>query len=64
MRYRFMTILPIMILCVALCCGPIYADMGPKPSVVVRFHGIDPEIRYYVTLMAKEESTGPYSSVS
>ncbi len=40
------------------------ADMGPKPSVVVRFQGIEPGTRYYVTLMAQEESTGPHSSVT
>lgn len=37
-----------------------FADTGPKPSVVVDFEGMEGEI-YYVTLLAKETSTGPYS---
>lgn len=38
----------------------IYADMGPKPSIVVEFEGIEEEL-YYVTLLSKTETTGPYS---
>ena len=36
------------------------ADMGPKPSVDIDFKGLEGET-YYVTLISKEESTGPYS---
>ncbi len=39
----------------------IYADMGPKPSVVIDFEGFEGE-KYYVTLLSEEDSTGPYSS--
>ena len=37
------------------------ADFGPKPSVVIDFHGLDGEI-YYATLLAREKSTGPWSN--
>ena len=36
------------------------ADVGPKPSVVIDFNGLDDEI-YYATLLARQKSTGPYS---
>lgn len=39
------------------------ADMGPKPSVVVTFTGLEYEI-YYATLLSKSESTGPHSVVA
>lgn len=41
----------------------VHADMGPKPSVVVDFVGIerDSGAPFYVTLLAEEQSTGPYS---
>lgn len=35
-----------------------YADMGPKPSVQIRFSGIEGET-YYGTLLSDVESTGP-----
>lgn len=55
-----------MVLCVILCCAVLparaYGDMGPKPSVVVDFNGLD-GIEYYATLLSQQESTGPYSAV-
>ena len=36
------------------------ADMGPKPSVVIDFKGLEGET-YYTTLLSRVESTGPYS---
>lgn len=39
---------------------PAMADTGPKPSVVIDFEGLESEI-YYVTLLSKEEGTGPWS---
>lgn len=38
----------------------VYADMGPKPSVVVDFKGLESE-KYYVTLLSETTSTGPHS---
>lgn len=36
-----------------------YADIGPKPSVVITFTGIEDQ-NYYVTLISTDDSTGPY----
>lgn len=38
----------------------VSADIGPKPSVVVEFTGIEAE-EYYVTLLSETDSTGPWS---
>lgn len=40
----------------------VYADIGPKPSVVIRFEGLG-EQKYYATLLSKNRSTGPYSAL-
>jgi hypothetical protein len=37
-----------------------YADMGPKPSVVISFNGLENE-KYFVTLLSEVTSTGPHS---
>ena len=37
------------------------ADMGPKPSVVVEFSGLD-DVTYYVSLLSDTASTGPYTA--
>jgi hypothetical protein len=37
-----------------------YADIGPKPSVVIDFNGLEDE-SYYVTLLSDITSTGPHS---
>jgi hypothetical protein len=37
-----------------------YADMGPKPSVVIDFKGFENE-KYYVSLLSEVKSTGPHS---
>lgn len=39
------------------------ADIGPKPSVVVDFIGLEGET-YYATLLSSVKSTGPYSALS
>jgi len=36
------------------------ADMGPKPSVVIDFNGVEGKT-YYATLLSNEKSTGPFS---
>ncbi len=38
-----------------------HADMGPKPSVTITFYGLE-EKSYYVTLLSKNRSTGPWSA--
>lgn len=49
----------ILILC-SVVQKPVRADMGPKPSVVLDIKGLEGQ-EYRVTLLAKEESTGPFS---
>lgn len=39
-----------------------YGDIGPKPSVVINFEGLEGE-SYYATLLSEVSSTGPYSAV-
>lgn len=51
----------ITLMCVLLIPSLAYADTGPKPSVNIRFSGLD-NMTYYVTLLSKTDSTGPYSS--
>lgn len=38
------------------------ADMGPKPSVVIDFKGLE-GTTYYATLLSSVASTGPYSAI-
>lgn len=46
----------------ALFPAASYADVGPKPSVVVDFKGLEGE-RYYATLLSSDPSTGPFSAI-
>ena len=39
-----------------------YGDVGPKPSVIVNFEGLQGKT-YYTTLLSETSSTGPYSAV-
>lgn len=40
-----------------------HADMGPKPSVVIDFKGINGKT-YYATLLSEQKSTGPFSALN
>ena len=62
MRKKIFTIL--LALVIILMNVPItaYADMGPKPSVVIDFKGLEKE-RYFVTLLSEVPSTGPHSAL-
>jgi len=51
-----------MIMTLALQPPAAYADVGPKPSVVIDFQGLENE-RYYVTLLSEIPSTGPYRAI-
>ncbi len=58
------TIVPLFIIFFTLMFPlTINADMGPKPSVVIDFVGLEGET-YYATLLSSVESTGPYSALS
>ena len=37
------------------------ADMGPKPSVNINVNNLEKDQEVYITLLSKEESTGPFS---
>lgn len=41
----------------------VQADMGPKPSIVIDFSGLDGKT-YYATLLSSEKSTGPFSALN
>lgn len=56
-------LLSLLLICAAFFLAfptKICADMGPKPSVIVKFTGLENEI-YYATLLSENESTGPWS---
>lgn len=40
-----------------------HADIGPKPSVVIDFNGLDGKT-YYATLLSSVEYSGPYSALN
>ena len=52
----------LLLLIVLLIAMPLTAnaDMGPKPSIVISFEGLENE-KYYVTLLSDTPTTGPYS---
>lgn len=60
MKKRLLRLMLFCLLALVLA-APVSADMGPKPSVVVHFQGVEPDQRYYVTLLSEEESTGPWN---
>ncbi len=60
MLKKLMIITMFMSVIMCLSVIPVKADMGPKPSVHIEFEGIEDRL-YYVTLLSKEQSTGPYS---
>ncbi|MDD2503406.1 MAG: hypothetical protein PHG58_06095 [Clostridia bacterium] len=59
------------IVCILLCIitisilfpGTAIADIGPKPSVIIDFEGLEGET-YYATLLSSVKSTGPYSALN
>lgn len=60
MKKNWIFMLGSMIIMLLMGAVTAYADIGPKPSVVVDFTGLKNEL-YYVTLLSKDKSTGPYS---
>ena len=61
MKKRVMTSVLLLCLLFPLLAQPAAADCGPKPSIKITFQGLEGET-YYVTLLSKAESTGPYSA--
>lgn len=39
---------------------PVFADMGPKPSIIINIDGLSDE-ECYMTLLSKEKASGPWS---
>lgn len=46
-----------------LCSVTAYGDIGPKPSVIIDFRGLEGE-RYYATLLSTTPSTGPHTALT
>lgn len=61
MRKRLGRFLLVFVLLLPLLTMTASADMGPKPSIVVNFKGLEGEV-YYVTLLSSVPSTGPWSA--
>ncbi len=61
MKKRMFVFLICMVLLIPLLSISASADAGPKPSVVLEFKGLKNQT-YYVTLLSKTSSTGPYSA--
>ena len=62
MKRKFCFIILIATVLFVLMPSFAYGDIGPKPSVVINFDGLEGET-YYVTLLSETSSTGPYSAV-
>lgn len=53
----------ILMIVFSVCSMTAFADIGPKPSVEIRFEGME-DLSYYTTLLSSTSSTGPWSAVS
>lgn len=52
----------IILMCCLFLLVPVNADMGPKPTVSIDFKGLEGK-QYYVTLLSKTNSMGPFSMI-
>lgn len=59
MRKKLLGLLSLIFCFAVLLPMPVFADVGPKPSVQLTIEG-SIEAPYYVTLLSQKESTGPY----
>lgn len=60
MRKRYGWFLLLVFVWSILLSGTAFADIGPKPSVVVDFTGLEGRT-FYATLLSEKASTGPWS---
>lgn len=60
MKRKLFIIMAIMLLMIPLGGVKVSADIGPKPSVTIEFKGMKNQT-YYVTLLSKYDSSGPWS---
>ncbi|MEJ8752667.1 hypothetical protein WKS98_08575 [Lagierella sp. ICN-221743] len=59
-KRKSLTILMLLMLLVFMPSTSM-ADMGPKPSVNIKVNNLKENQEVYITLLSKEESTGPFS---
>jgi len=60
MKRRIWAVMLFFVLLIPMFTVTASADIGPKPSVTLSFKGLEDE-KYYVTLLADTDSTGPWS---
>ena len=61
MKKRILSIFAIVCLAMSFTTVPVKADVGPKPSVHIRFEN-EPGEPYYVTLLSDQSTYGPWSA--
>ena len=61
MKKRILSIFAIVCLAMSFITAPVKADVGPKPSVHIRFEN-EPGEPYYVTLLSDQSTYGPWSA--
>lgn len=61
MKKRILSIIAIICLAMTFTAAPVKADVGPKPSVRIRFEN-EPGEPYYVTLLSDQSTYGPWSA--
>lgn len=61
MKNKLLFIILLILLIAVFLPSYAYGDMGPKPSVIVDFEGLEGQT-YYVTLLSVTSSTGPHSA--
>lgn len=59
MKQKIFSLITCVMLMLLAIPTTVFADTGPKPSVVISFKGL-PDETCYVTLLSKADSTGPY----
>lgn len=60
-KYKIIIFALIFIFLFSISTTTIHADTGPKPSIQITFENLKDE--YYVTLLSKNKTTGPYSAI-
>lgn len=61
MKKKLVQWLLVLAVLVPVCAFPAFADIGPKPSVVIDFQGLEGQT-YYATLLGDTDGYGPWST--
>ena len=56
---RIMVVFLLVLLLLPISSKSVFADSGPKPDVTIDFNGLEGQ-NYYVTLLSKSNSSGPW----